>query len=262
MLMPNTLSQKLAEGKPTVGTHFMIPDPDIAELIGDTGVFDYAEYAAEYSVLDMKLLYGLARAAQCGNLPLLIKLDQESQGFWAQAALGAGFQAALFTDIRSPADIDDCYQAVRPDTPHSGGRLGVKLRRPAFTGYKSDEYQQHLHEFIIAIMIEKSIAVDNLDTILMKAKNKGVKWIQWGPADFRFSQGLSRNDDVRGLQAIEENLIRRSQEYGLLPRAEISAVEQAERYLNLGVRHFCIGWDRFILQSTLQNLGSELRKLF
>ena len=65
-------------------------------------------------------LYHLARAAQCGGLPLMIKLDQEAQGFWAQAALGAGFKAVLFTDIRTPADVAACHRAVRPR--HTGKR--------------------------------------------------------------------------------------------------------------------------------------------
>ncbi len=62
MIMRNTLCAKLAEGLPTLGTHFLFADPDIPEIIGDTGLFDYGEFAAEYSVLDMGLLYHLARA--------------------------------------------------------------------------------------------------------------------------------------------------------------------------------------------------------
>ena len=127
MMQQNTFRAKLAEGRPTVGTHFLFADPDIPEIIGDTGLFDYAEYAAEYSVLDMPLLYHLARAGQCGNLPLMIKLDQEGQGFWAQAALGAGFQSVLFTDVRTPEDVDACHACIRPDFPGREAKMGVKL---------------------------------------------------------------------------------------------------------------------------------------
>src|SRR6056297_3240757 len=92
MIIPNTLAAKLARNEPTLGTHFLFSDPDIPEIIGDTGLFDYGEFAAEYSSFDMKLLYHLARAGQCGHLPLMCKLDQPSQAFWAQAAVGAGFR--------------------------------------------------------------------------------------------------------------------------------------------------------------------------
>ena len=72
MIMPNTFRQKLQAGDGTLGTHFMFVDPDIPEIIGDTGLFDYGEFTAEYSAFDMPMLYHLARAGQCGNLPLMI----------------------------------------------------------------------------------------------------------------------------------------------------------------------------------------------
>ena len=90
MIMENTLRAKVEAGEPTLGTHYLSSDPDTAEIIGDVGLFDYAEFCAEYSTFDMSLLYHMARAAQCADLPLMIKLDQINQGFWAQAAIGAG----------------------------------------------------------------------------------------------------------------------------------------------------------------------------
>ena len=61
MIMSNTFRKALEAGKSTIGTHFLFSDPDVAELIGDTGLFDYAEFSAEYSILDAiwKLKLGL-----------------------------------------------------------------------------------------------------------------------------------------------------------------------------------------------------------
>ena len=172
MIMSNTFRKALEAGKSTIGTHFLFSDPDVAELIGDTGLFDYAEFSAEYSILDMRLLYHLARAAQCSNLPLMIKLDQEGQGFWGQAALGAGFKSILFTDIRSASDIDTCHDIIRPDTPNVGGRMGLKLRRPALSTYAPETYLEDLNSIVFCLMLEKQIAVENIDEILSRAKEK------------------------------------------------------------------------------------------
>ncbi len=261
MLIPNTIHQKLVRGESTLGTHFLFADPDIPEIIGDVGLFDYAEFAGEYSGFDMKLLYHLARAAQCGNLPLMIKLDQEAQGFWAQAAVGAGFRAVLFTDIRTPDDVDACYRCIRPDTPTSGGMMGVKLRRPALSGYDTDEYLKELESTVIAIMIEKSVTVDQIDAVLDRARQQGVAMTQWGPADFGFSRGEPQLMFTDNIRRFEELVIRKSLEYGVQPRIEIGAVEQAKRYLDLGVRHFCIGWDRFLYQAAIRQLGEGMRRL-
>ena len=116
-VLRNTLRDLLDAGKPTMGTHFLSHDPDIPEFIGDTGLFDYAEFVAEYATFDMPLLFHLARAAQCGNLPLMIKLDQANETFWAQMALGAGFKAVLFTDIRTPEDVERVHGRCGPTRP-------------------------------------------------------------------------------------------------------------------------------------------------
>ena len=84
---------------------------------------------------------------------------------------------------------------------------------------------------------------------------------QWGPADFGFSRGqpnLMHSDEIR---PFEKLLIRKSLEFGIPPRIEIDEPEQAKRYVDLGVRHFCIGWDRFILQAGLARIGEGMRKV-
>lgn len=259
-VMHNSLRDLLDAGEPTIGTHFLLNDPDVAELIGDTGQFDYAEYVAEYSTFDMQTLFHLTRAAQCGNLPLMIKLDQAGQTFWAQAALGAGFKAVLFTDIRTPEDVNEAYRAIGPDKPGSPGHMGVKIRRPALAGYAAD-YGADLDSVVKVIMIEKAVAVENIDAILTRARELGIEMTQWGPSDYSFSLGQAGPLPPEELREAEELVIRKSIEHEVPPRIEIGAVEQAERYLELGVRHFCIGWDRFVVHSTLSKLGEELREL-
>ncbi len=261
MIMKNTLREQLDAGAPTLGTHFLSPDPAIAEIIGDTGLFDYGEFCAEYAAFDMQALYHMARAGQCANLPLMMKPDQASQTFWAQAALGAGFKAILFTDIRTPQDVLTCHQAIAADMPGVGGHMGVKLRRPALSGYQPEGYLDDLNGVVFTIMIEKAVALDDIDAILETAREKGVAMTQWGPADFGFSRGEPGLMHTPEIRPFEERLIAKSLEYGIPPRIEIGEVEQAKRYLDLGVRHFCIGWDRFILQAALRRLGEGMREL-
>jgi 4-hydroxy-2-oxoheptanedioate aldolase len=261
MILPNSLREKLSAGKPTIGTHYLSCDPDIPEIIGDSGLFDYGEYCAEYSAFDMALLYHMARAGQCADLPLMIKLDQESQGFWAQAALGAGFKAVLFTDIRTPEDVETCRRYIRMDTPESGGLMGLKLRRPALAAYDPEDYLRDLESIVFTIMIEKNLAVENIDAILDAARDKGVDMTQWGPADFGISRGQPGLMHAPEIRPFEELVIKKSIEYGIPPRIEIGEVEQADRYTQLGVRHFCIGWDRFIYRAGLTRIGEGLRKL-
>ena len=62
MIMRNTFRDSLNAGKPTIGTHFLFSDPDIAELIGDIGLFDYAEFVKGiFYVWICALMYHLTR---------------------------------------------------------------------------------------------------------------------------------------------------------------------------------------------------------
>jgi len=99
-MIRNTFRNKLNEGLPTVGTHFMLTDPDIVELIGGVGYFDYGEFTAEYSAFDLPHLYHLGRAGDAAGLPLMVKPDQASQAFVAQGALGAGRRVSCGTVYR------------------------------------------------------------------------------------------------------------------------------------------------------------------
>ena len=261
MVMANTLREKLDENRPTLGTHYISPDPNLPELIGDTGLYDYGEFCSEYSTFDMQLLYHMARAGECGNLPLMIKPDQASQEFWAQAAIGAGFQAVLFTDVRTAEDVWTCHHAIRPDNPKHRGRMGVKLRRPALSDYVGDAYVAHLESVLFLIMIEKDVAVENIDEILDAARQAGVDMTQWGPGDFGFSRGEPDMMSTPAITPFEERVIAKSIEFGIPTRAEISEPEEAKRFLDLGVRHFCIAWDRFIYQAHLMRIGEAMHEI-
>ena len=199
----------------------------------------------------------------------MIKPDQKSESFWAQAALGAGFKAVLFTDIRTPDDIIRCHQAIRPDMPGDEGHMGVKLRRPALSGYSdkdpdvkgSQAYVDDLKSIVFLIMIEKNVAVENIDEILSTAKEYGVDMTQWGPADYGFSRGNPDLMHTSEIQPAEELVIRKSIEYGIHPRIEMGGPESAKRYIDLGVRHFCVGWDRFFYKSSLIEVGEGMQKV-
>ena len=47
---------------------------------------------------------------------------------------------------------------------------------------------------------------------------------------------------------------------GVPPRAEINGVDQAKYYLDMGVRHFCMGTDMSILYDWWKVNGEGLRK--
>ncbi len=62
-------------------------------------------------------------------------------------------------------------------------------RRFAYSGDGKAEYVQALRDVVVAIMIEKYSAVEQLEEILSVP---GVDAIQWGPSDYTMSSGAYR----------------------------------------------------------------------
>lgn len=255
----NKLRQLLNAGKPSIGTRVHSTWPSVVEAIGHTGMFDYVEFLAEYAPFDLYSLDNFCRAAELFNMSTVIKVDQEPRGFLAQRGIGAGFQGVLFTDCRTVDEVDRCVRIVRPETPEDGGIYGSGMRRFAYMGKAgSAEYVQALRDIVVLIMIEKQSAVDRLEEILAL---KGVDMIQWGPTDFSMSIGRPGEKKSAEVKAVERRVFETALKMGVPPRAEITSVDQAKYYLDLGVRHFNIGTDLVILHNWWKRNGDALRKI-
>jgi 4-hydroxy-2-oxoheptanedioate aldolase len=259
MPTPNKLRQLLNQGRSTIGTHIHTTWPSIVELIGHTGLYDYVEFVGEYAPYDLHDLDNLARAADLHSLSLMLKVDQEPRAFLAQRAIGSGFHSVLFADCRSAEEARQCVRLVRPDTPEDGGTYGVAARRFAFVGYGgTPDYVQALRDIVVVLMIEKGPAVQELEEILSL---QGLDMIQWGGSDYSMSVGRAGQRQSAEIKEVERRVIQTALEMGVPPRAEIGSPDQAKYYLDLGVRHFCIGTEVSILYEWWKTNGEQLRRV-
>ena len=255
----NKLRQLLDANEPTLGTHIHSTWPSIVEMVGHTGVFDYVEFVSEYAPFDLYTLDNICRAVELFDMSAMIKVDQQPRRFLAQRAIGSGFQSVLFADCRSVDEVRECVRAARPDTPESGGFYGAAMRRHTYVGYGGgQEYVEALQDIVVVIMIEKRSAVDQLEKILSL---EGVDMIQWGPTDYSMSIGKPGGRNDPEVKAVERDVLQTCLEMGVPPRAEINDPDQAGYYLDMGVRHFCIGTDIVILFNWFKENGELLRDL-
>ncbi|MBM3265548.1 MAG: 2,4-dihydroxyhept-2-ene-1,7-dioic acid aldolase [candidate division Zixibacteria bacterium] len=257
-MRPNRLRELLASGKPSLSTHIHTIWPSIVEVVGHAGLYDYVEFVGEYAPYDLHDLDHLCRAGELHNLGMMIKVDQEPRGFLAQRAIGSGFQSVLFADCRTPDEFKECIRLCKPDTPDAKGTYGVATRRFSYMGYGgSPGYAEALKDVVVAFMIEKASAVERIDEILAI---DGIDMIQWGPADFTMSVGKAGQWHAPETRATERMVIEKSLAAGKHPRAEIGTADQAKYYLDMGVRHFCIGTDVTILYQWWKTQGEALKK--
>ena len=255
----NRLREALRSGRPTIGTRLSLFDPVLVETIGQTGAFDYVEFGAEYAAYDLKGLENFCRAAELHSLGTLIKVDWENRGFVAQRSVGAGFGGVLFADARSADDVADCVRYVRPETPEEGGLFGASPRRHALPNHAgSPAYVQALKDVVVAVMIEKRGAVEEVEKI---AALPGIDIVQWGPNDYAMSIGRPGDAGTDAIRYVGRRVIRTCVDAGVPVRAEIASVEAARYYLDLGVRHFSLYHDLQLIESAWKDGGNRLREV-
>jgi 4-hydroxy-2-oxoheptanedioate aldolase len=257
----NRLRELLREGKPSLGTHLLSTWPTVTELVGQTGQWDYIEFVAEYTPWTMHDLDNLGRAIELfPDFSGMIKIEQDTRGHLAMRAIGAGIQNLLFADIRSPEEARQCVRAVRAEHPEYGGLHGVGMRRDVRTVLHggSPDFVQSLADAVVVLMIEKREAVDNLEAIL---DVPGIDMVQFGPSDYSMSIGMPGQGGHERVREAERYTIETAHKRGIPARAEIRDAEGAGRYLEMGVRHFCVGWDVMILHNWLVSQGKAMREL-
>jgi 4-hydroxy-2-oxoheptanedioate aldolase len=257
----NRLRELLDAGQPTLGTHLHISWPSVTELVGYAGHFDYVEFVAEYAPYDLYALENLGRAISVfDHLTGMMKIEQEPRTYLTIRALGSGIQNVLFADIRTAADAEACVKAVRAESPDGGGLHGVGMRRDVrFTIEPGSQgFVDALNQTVIALMIEKKEAIENLDAILAVP---GIDMVQFGPADYAMSIGVAGQWTHPRVREAERHLIESALKRGVHPRAEIQRPSQAQRYLDLGVKHFCVGTDMVTLWQYFRDTGTAMRGL-
>ena len=261
MKKKNVLRELLKEGKPTIGTHVHVTWPGIVEVIGHTGVIDYIEFQGEYAPYDLYSLENFGRAVDLfDHMSAMMKIEQEPRTYLAVRAVGSGIQNLLFADIRTPEDAKEAVSAARAETPQTGGVAGAAMRRDVgyVIGPGSTDWVEALDEGVVALMIEKQPTMGRLEEILSV---DGVDMVQFGPADYAMSIGIPGQWGAPRVKEAERRTIETALKMGIAPRVEIADYQQAEPYIEMGVKHFCIGWDVMTIHSYCKEQGSALAKL-
>lgn len=258
----NVLRELMKEGKPTIGTHVHSIWPGVAEVIGHSGTMDYVEFTGQYAPYDLFSLENFGRAVDLfDHMSSMIKLDQEPRIFQAERAVGSGIQNLLYADIRSVEDAKEAVAGMRAETPNSGGLAGVSMTRDmgyVFPNVELTDFVKATEDGIVAIMIEKKPAIENLDAILSV---KGIDMVQFGPGDYSMSIGIAGDYSHPDIKKAEKLTIETCLKKGIRPRVEINEWEEAKPYMDMGVIDFCIGWDLTTIYGYCQEQGEGLSKL-
>jgi 2-keto-3-deoxy-L-rhamnonate aldolase RhmA len=250
----------LKQGKATIGTHVHSIWPGIVEVIGHAGTMDYVEFLAEYAPYTLHDLENWARAVDLFEMSSMIKVDQANQTFVAQKAIRSGIQNVLFVDARTAQDVRSSVHAVRADTPSTKGLTGCTDGRNSGWVLEggSPAYVKALEDVVVGVMIEKKSALDEIEEI---CEIEGLDMLQFGPCDFSMSMdkpGKGKDADVR---EAERKMIRAALKAKKAARVEVDPwnLDQCKAYMDIGVKHFSIGWEMQIIFDWVKEKGGLLK---
>lgn len=257
--MINQLRKKLQEQEIITATRFDFTWPQLVEIIGKTGNYDYAEFLAEYAPFDHYDLENMARAAELHNLSLIIKPDYHNRIYVAQKAIASGFEGILFTDHTNAEEIRETIRQITPATSDRGAMGFVNRRwiRSAELSSQMD-YARDVSDIVKGFMIEKVEAVKNLESICQVEE---VDFLQFGPADFSMNSGFDKKDHLDEVREVERYVIETALRYGKRVRVEIGSAADAAYYYEQGVRDFALGTDLRILKNFYKKESDALKDM-
>jgi len=257
----NVLRELLNEGKPTLSTRMITTAPQIIELIGLSGAFDFIELCGEYTAWTLPDLETFARTIELfPHMTSMMKVEKGLRLFVAQRALGAGIQNILFADCDTAEEARECVRYVRPLTPEDGGLNGCGMYRNI--GYLlesgSEAWVQAMRDVVVEVMIESAKAMENLDEILSV---KGIDMVHFGPCDYSLTAGKAGQKGSPEVKRKQREMIEKALRKGVRPRVIINSCEAAKEYIDMGVRDFCIGNDLNSIYSFCKSNGEKMREL-
>lgn len=256
----NKLRKLLNENKPTVGTRIWTNQTFFIEGLGSTGYFDYAEFVAEYASYTLEELRNFCIASELHSMGSMIKVDFQNRGFVAQKAIASGFQAINFVDCRNAAEVREAIRITTAETPQDGGCYGFPNNR--FIGWEpwttQMRHSERLNDVVRCFMIEKKSIFDELDEVM---SIPGLDMVQFGPSDYSMSCGFDFKDHVKEVREAEKRMIECALKHNKRPRCEIQSVDDAQYYIDLGVKDFSMGDQMKLLMRDWNDDGSGIRNV-
>jgi 4-hydroxy-2-oxoheptanedioate aldolase len=190
----------------------------------------------------------------------MIKIEDQARGLLATRAVEAGIQNVLFTDCRSVEDVRECIRLVRPETPEAGGVHGYVAGRIVLGGGGLEAWIKAMNDVVIAFMIEKKEAMENLEEIL---SIEGVDMVRLGGTDYSMSIGKPGQMGHFEVQKAQRDMIELAMRKGVAPLVQLrgGGFEDAKPFIEMGVRHFCVCTDLNSIAQQCKQQGEGMRRL-
>jgi 2-dehydro-3-deoxyglucarate aldolase len=194
----------LLTGGCSIGSWMQIPNPSVAEIMGQAG-YDWVAVDMEHGSISVNQLPDIFRALELGGtLPLARIAHSHSKD--CKQALDAGAGGVIVPMIECAEQLIAVRDACR--WPPAGTR-GVAFSRANLFGKNFNDYCDESQAPLLVAMIEHQRAVSKIEEILAV---DGLDAILIGPYDLSASMGLTAQFENPKFLAMMESILMKCQE--------------------------------------------------
>jgi 4-hydroxy-2-oxoheptanedioate aldolase len=232
-MRPNTLKQKLNEGKPVFGAMLTFPSATAVEMLGYMG-FDWVLLDNEHGSVDVASSEDLMRAAELTGVAPIVRpvanradvicpfLDRGAWGVQVpHVNTRAEAEAAVAACKYFPEGVRGIYSKGRP------AEYGMKESTQAYAASANANT-------LVCLMLEEVEAINNIDEI---TQVRGIDVLFIGSGDLSQSMGFTGQQTHPEVLAMMERGVKRIRAAGV--HAGVSCPDaMVPKFLDLGVRYF------------------------
>jgi 4-hydroxy-2-oxoheptanedioate aldolase len=233
-MRPNTLKQKLRDGKPACGGVSTFPAPPVVEMLGCMG-FDWVLIDNEHGSIGVESAEEMVRAAELtGIAPIVRPVANKPEVIAPFLDRGAWGVQVPHVNTREEAET-----AVAACKYFPQGTRGIFSRgRPAdygIGGGTTADYAAAANaNTLVCLMLEEVEAIKNIDAIVTV---KGIDVLFIGSGDLSQSMGYVGQQTHPEVQALMEDGVQRIRKAGIV--AGVSCPDSlVPKFLGLGVQYF------------------------
>ena len=248
------LRPKLREKRVVTGVFCELPCPESVEIIGLAG-WNFVVIDCEHAPITAAMLPGMIRAATAAGVPAIVRVAANEPSA-IQHALDAGASGVQIPQI---ASVEAAKAAVAASRFHPLGARGFNpfVRAADFSASTTTEFFGRAnHEVALILQIESAAGLAAADEILELA---GIDVLFIGPYDLSQSLGIpGQTSHVKVFDASEQ-IVKSAEARDVAIGVFTNSEQDAQRWLDIGVRYLCLSVDTVFLLSTLRAVVSKFR---
>lgn len=240
--------------RPVFGIFSKTIDPAFIECIGYAG-FDFVIIDMEHGPNNTFSAQNLVRAAQISNLLPIVRVKEDNDTLIGEVLdIGCGG-----IQIPKVKNIENIIRIKKAAKFAPLGERGVCrfVRSAGYSAVDQKRYYKESNESLIIIQLEGKEAIENLNDIL-DVEYYDIVFI--GPYDLSQTLGVTGEINHPLVEKMILDIVRKCEKKGKIVGNFSDSIENAIKWINLGIRYISYSVDVGIFYDSCKNLLQDLKK--